>query len=199
MTWAWDASVGRYRDLKTGRFLSFAFVREWAQQSLDATADKVYFLAQNVVNLTLSPDDFNTFFREEIKKEYIRQFLIGIGGLDRMTPEYWGSIGGMLIEQYKWLDAFVAEIAGGTLSVEQIYQRMTMYILSAREAYERAVSFVNGLLGATQELWVLGQAEHCQDCVDFSDEGWQPYGHFPFPGQGKTECLTKCKCHKEYR
>lgn len=199
MAWAWDASVSRYRDLKTGRFLPSSYVRDWAQESMDATSNRVYFLANSVVNSTLGPDDFKVLFREEIKHEYIRQFLAGIGGLDRMTQEYWGSIGGMLIEQYKWLDNFVNEMKVAMMSVDAIYQRMKMYIDSAREAYERAVSFASKLIGVTQELWVLGRAEHCDDCIAFSDEGWQPIDYFPFPGQGKTACLTKCRCHKEYR
>jgi len=76
--------------------------------------------------------------RDEIRRNYIQQYLAGRGGLEKMTAVDWGSVGGMIAEQYRWLDNFAAQIAAGELSAAQIRVRAQMYINSSREAYERA-------------------------------------------------------------
>ena len=199
MPWAWDPVAKRYRDLDTGRFMLLSEVMDWAEASLDASAVATDQLAQFVIDKVLSPTDFGLLMRQELKEEYIRQYLLGIGGREQMTPADWGSIGGMLREQYRYLDAFVAEIAAGELAPGSILLRVRMYANSAREAYERAHLKNANALGMLEELWVLGDAEHCDDCITYSEMGWEPIGSFPFPGDGSTECLTNCKCHKVYR
>jgi hypothetical protein len=115
-----------------------------------------------------------------------------------MTYADWGSIGGMLAEQYGHLDNFAAVL--GDLSEAQIMARSKMYINSGREAYERAHARVAAGLGFDEEIWVIDPfADNCDDCLALAEEGWQPIDHFPFPGAGWTVCLTNCKCHKEYR
>lgn len=198
MTWYWDAAVGRYRD-ERGHFMARARVLEHVQNSLEVTGAVGDVLAGYAGQGALNAGDFGALFREEIKREYIRQYLLGIGGRGQMTAADWGSIGGMLREQYRFLDGFLAEIAAGDLTEAQVMARARMYINSAREAYERAHGKVAGKLGATEELWVLGVAEHCDDCLALAAEGWQPVGTFPIPGDGSTQCLTNCQCHKEYR
>jgi hypothetical protein len=85
----------------------------------------------------------------------------------------------------------------------QIARRSRMYLNSAREAFERAKQRVKVALGMDEVQWVLGQAEHCDGCVAFSDLGWQKVDDDPyngaFPGSGATQCLTNCQCSLEYR
>lgn len=162
----WVSSTKRYRDTETGRFISASTVRDWAQGSLDVTSNNASLLAERVAGGELSPADWNALFREDIKREYIRQYIAGRGGQGNMTASDWGSLGGMLAEQYRYLDAFAAEIAEGSLTVGQIGVRARMYIASAREAYERANARAYGVVGL-------------------------PY----YPGDGSTACLTNCKCY----
>ena len=77
MTWYWDAAVGRYRD-ERGHFMARARVLEHVQNSLGATGAVVDVLAGYAGQGALNAGDFGGLFREEIKKEYIRQYLLGI-------------------------------------------------------------------------------------------------------------------------
>lgn len=199
MGWAWDNAIGRYRDQKTGKLLPGTAVRRLTNESLAKTTDLTADLAKVAAAGKLSPEDLSVTFKQEIKKEYIRQYLAGIGGEAQMKPADWGSIGGMLKEQYGHLDQFMADTNFGNLSEDQIRARMAMYINSAREANGRASTKVAKATDKSEEKWVLGDSEHCQGCLDFDAEGWQTIGHFPEPGAGKTVCLTSCQCHKEYR
>ena len=198
-SWGWDNSVKRYRNIETGHFMPRTTVLGYVEQSIKASTVAAGQLAGFVGEKALSPKDFAAFFKEEVKREYVRQYLLGAGGREQMTASDWGKIGNMVKEQYKYLKGFEKDLATKEMTPEQIAARAEMYINSAREAYETAHKQNASELGLTEELWVLGVAEHCEDCLGFAGQGWQPAGTFPTPGAGATQCLTNCQCHKAYR
>lgn len=197
--WKWNETAARYYNTETGRFLSRAEALGYVDESIKATSSATDLLASYVSDGMIAPTDWHDLMKREIKNEYIREYILGKGGRAQMTQVDWGSIGGMLKEQYGYLDGFAELVASGDLSEAAIRSRSRMYINSAREAYERAKERVAGEAGYDEELWVLGIADHCEDCLAFEAEGWQPIGHFPMPGAGHTRCITNCACHKEYR
>ncbi len=197
--WGWDPRSLRYRDTETGRFMPRTQVLEYVEKSLAGSSNAADTVATMLIDGKLSPKDFGGELKGELKSEYIRQYLLGKGGREQMGPGDWGSIGGMLKEQYKYMPDFIKEIEAGNLTEAQIRARVNMYINSAREGYERAHERNAKALGMTEEKWELGVAEHCDDCVAFAAQGWQPFGTFPTPGAGDTRCMTNCKCHIIYQ
>lgn len=194
----WDEVAKRYRD-ERGRFVSRAKVLDYVGRSIDSTTSAMDAIIDLVTSGNLSPTDFYKVMAEELKREYIRQYLLGIGGTTQMKPADWGRIGGMLAEQYKYLKGFANEI--GDLAEGAIRNRIGMYFNSAIEAFERATAINARDWGAEEEIWVLGfvKTEHCPDCLAYSEEGYKPIGYYPVIGSGSTQCLTACRCHKEYR
>jgi hypothetical protein len=226
MTWQWSQSANRYRDSETGQFLSQEQALEFVQQSLNATDSVTDVLASYVRGepLLISVKDWRTAMRREIKDEYIRQYLLGRGGREQMTAVDWGSVGGMLREQYRYLDTFAEDLEATGIAkamyeaseiTEEQYQatvttelqtaaRARMYINSAREAYERAQRRVADEAGYDEVRWVLDPAvENCDDCIAFDGLGWTTIADNAYsgcyPGSGCTQCLTNCACHFEYR
>ncbi len=202
MSWYWNPRSNRYTWLNgSARFLSRDSVMAWVEQLIDAGGGAADTLANLIAGGKLNATDWLDRMRESIKDAYIQQYLLGIGGRNQMTPSDWGSVGGMLKEQYGWLKGFYEEVLSGNLSEAQIAMRARMYMNSAREAYERALAKTAGKAGMDQELWKTGfvRTEHCEDCLGYEAEGWQEMGYFPTPGDGNTVCLTNCKCSKHYR
>lgn len=208
----WNISAQRYQDTVTGRFISRAEVLAFVDEALAASRAASDTLVTLLAEGTLAPNDWRNAFWEELKREYIREYLSGIGGRAVMTQADWGSIGGMLKEQVAYLNNFAAEIALGNLSEGQIRFRAQMYLNSAREAHERARSRAAGKFGADEIQWVLyPEAEHCDTCQGRADQGWQPIapnGGFPdpdapeggaFPADGTSQCLTNDQCSTQYR
>ena len=203
MPWKWDADAARYRN-DAGQFMSADRVLEYVNESIDASKNVVDQFSTMVSNGTVSPAGWNTLFRQEIKEEYIRQYLAGIGGQPQMTPADWGSLGAMLKRQYGFLDDFANDIIDGKLSEAQIRARAQMYIRSAAQAYERALWKSVAEAGYDEVRWVLDElVENCPDCLAFEAMGWQKMADDPFggafPGSGDTICLINCACHLEYR
>lgn len=165
MPWRWEQDTNRYRDTETGRFLSSLNIRDLAEERVRITGASTDGLASMLANDQLNVGDWEALMRQTIKDQYIQEYLLGRGGLSQMTAEDWGSIGGMLADQYRYLGPFAREIAAGNLSEAQIAARSRMYIHSSREALSRAI-------GRAQE-WPELPA---------------------YPGDGSTECLTNCRC-----
>lgn len=204
MPWRYDARALRYRDGDTGRFLSQARARELVGQSLRASGNATDELARLVDAGMLAPADWRARMREEIKGEVIRQYLIGRGGRAQMTAADWGSVGGMIAEQYRHLDRkegnFYSLVADGALGEREIARRSRMYINSGREGHERALR--RRLSGSryNEEHWVTTADESCSDCRDNEAVGWVEIGTLrEVPGSGGTLCLTNCECYLAYR
>lgn len=197
-----------YRDTVTGKIISYQEVRTQLERMLRASSDATGALSDLVSDKIIDAAAWREAMRQEIKDNYITQYLLGIGGREMMTAEDWGSVGGMIADQYRYLEGFYAEVASGKLSRGQIDARSRMYINSSREAYERALARASARRGKRQQRWMLSPAEHCEDCVALAGEGWKPVtepfvspstGQIAIPGNGATQCLTNCKCHVEYR
>lgn len=217
MPYYWNPNLARYQDADTGQIVSYRntilpYVTESVNAAMTAPAvtegGVLSAGAATLANLTtaglVSPDDFQNLLWGEIKREHIRQYLLGIGGRDQMTPADWGSIGGMLSEQKKYFNGFIDAIATGDLTEGQIANRASMYLNSAREAFEKANRKVNLAAGYDEVLWVLNPpAENCVGCQEFAGLGWQKVEDDPYggcvPGSGCTPCLTACQCHQEFR
>ena len=196
----WVESQARYRDTDTGRFVSRDTVLDYVRQSIESSGEVTKTLAERVSSGQLSSREFLTVFKQEIKDEYIRQYVAGRGGLGSMTQQDWGELGSMIKEQYNYANNFATEISG--LSEAQIVNQAGMYIEAANQAFEagyrKAVTTSGNF---SEERWVLGgSAEPCSDCTGYAAMGWQPLGTIPtLPGAGATKCKSRCQCHMEYR
>jgi hypothetical protein len=164
--WAYDTKSHRYRNLDNGLYVSYDQVIAWSWAEATATGDVVAALGMQVGQGVLRVQDWQTLMRREIKDEYVRQYLVGRGGLAQMTPRDWGIIGHMLRTQYQFLDNFAQDVAAGRLSPAQIVARARLYIYSAQQARERARTEAFGMP-------VLPA----------------------YPGDGQTECVTHCRCN----
>lgn len=200
-SYIWLPALRRYRDTVSGQFVSLEDVRDWSSRSITESADHARGLAGALAADDVTLGQWQSDMRNQIKEEYIRQYLLGRGGRAQMTAEDWGSIGGQLASQYRYLDNFAAEIAAGNLSEKQIAARAELYLRSAHRAFESAWSRANR--GLEEVRWNLTAAEHCSDCLDFAGFGWQKVADDPFggayPGSGDTACLSNCRCYLSYR
>ena len=156
-------------------------------------------LKDSLADGEITPSEFLTSFLQELKEEYIRQYILGIGGVDNMQPSDWGSIGGNLGSQYQYARDFGGLIEDGELSDAQIEARLDLYGESSDEIFELANYRRHELDGYTHERWILDDdKENCADCLALADLGWVELGTLPTPCDGSTACMNNCGCYKEY-
>lgn len=212
----WDPSIARYRDAETGRLVSRSAISNYVTESVNAATSAPAVVDKGIIsagvdtyaNLAASglvtPEQFVDLMREEIKREYIRQYLLGIGGRDQMTQARWGSIGGMLKESYSYLNGFADALATGNLSEAQITARARMYVNSAREAFSRADRLAHLEAGFDEVSWnTTPTVENCEGCLEFESYGWTKIEEDAydgcFPASGCTPCISNCACFMDYR
>ena len=203
MEWIWDdvkkffVNVASSIAEKLG-FKSLVTLRnDFADQAMTESDLLVEQLMQTG-DITIQ--DWVLKMRELIKDTYRAEYELAIGGRENMTPADYGRLGGILQEQYRYLQGFADDLAQGKLTLGQAQYRARMYIDSATQAFERAKAASYGLTlpqypgdGSTQCLsncrcewdikenstewlcyWRLGEAEHCPDCLD-ARQLYSPY------------------------
>lgn len=163
----WDVGAQRYRD-EDGKFISAATIRAYTRESIESNRDFAGGIAERISNGQLNTNDARELIRQELKREYIRQSCAGRGGRDRMDFSDWGRMGAMLKSQYKYLDGFMNDIDSMNLTEGQIRARLNMYFESTSQAYETFNAISKGV---------------------------NPADLPQYPGDGKTICMTNCKCY----
>jgi hypothetical protein len=207
LLWAWNPDTAQYTLIAEEApvaVLGWVGQATYSQDAIRASSTATDFMASFLGDGTLPPDQWYQLMRQEIKEEYIRQYLLGRGGRAQMAAADWGSIGGQLREQYRYLDRFYEQVKAGELSEAQIRARSAMYVRSGREAFERGKARAIGETDYTEVWWKLNPAaENCPDCIELDAMGWQKIEDDPyegcFPGSGCTVCLTNCMCSLIYR
>jgi hypothetical protein len=181
--------------------------KKLSEQSVEACRRALDALGQQLLEGEISISDFEASFKSEMKAEYIRQYLFGIGGLANMTAEDWATVAKDLEAQYKYADDYIDELEDAAnedddgLALIALLWRLGLYAVSAGAVYELANELFHEAEGYTEERWNLddGIDDHCQTCPEYASRGWVPIGEFPEPGDGHTECKNNCHCWKTYR
>lgn len=116
----------------------------------------------------ISLQTFEARMRAELRTAFIDQFVLARGGRGMMRQSDWGSTGGMLANQYRWLSGFVKEIATGTMTEGQIRARAQLYMDASTQAYEKG---------------------------KVSASGMPPLSRVPGDGRLPSTCGVRCKCN----
>ncbi len=147
----------------------------------------------------ISLTEWQAAMREYLRQQYTVATMLAKGGSEHVTQSDWGYMGSLLKKQYQYLDKFAQDIANNPKAwlTGRLDVRMNMYKESAYAAYEamNRREMINA--GMDEERRVLGEADHCEDCLVETAKGWQPIG--TLAAIGDSVCKTNCKCTFEYR
>jgi len=192
----WDKTIRRYRNAATGRIVSREKVIGLLDQSLAQREGRITKGVIPFVEGRCTRNEWVSRTQTLVKREYLQSVAVARGGWDRMTPADYGRIGQRLRLEYARLQGTAQDIVDGKCSLAQAEQRMHMALGRVR-ALAMDVERANqppAPEGMTRlERRLLGQAEHCDDCVNFYQMGWQPAGTLPSPGDDSL-CNGNCKC-----
>jgi len=156
-------------------------------------------LAQALIDGRITLAEWQAEMREFIRVIHRNATVAALGGFEQVSQSMWGYEGYLVKQQYAFLDRFAAEIAENPAAWlnGRLLTRMEMYGKAEWGTFDAILRRQAQMDGKTQERRVLGQADHCPDCLDYAAEGWQPLG--TLPGIGDSQCLTNCRCTFEYK
>jgi hypothetical protein len=191
--------AGRYISLSTGRFVPFLEVRDALDVVIEASGSRMNALTDQLINEQISLAEWQIGMMEEIKISHTAAAASARGGWAQMSPSDWGATGRLIRDQYDFLRNFANEIATGKQRLDGTARvRTQLYAQAPRGTFEEMRRRYERLMnGMEEERRVLGEADHCQSCLDAAALKWQPIG--TLPRIGDSLCLTNCHCHFIFR
>lgn len=197
--WTFDSTIGRYRDRKTGRFLSKREALDLTQRSIVAASREVQQITDALVSGQLLLGDWQRRFAQIIKEVHLAQYILGRGGAANVYPADFLAVARTLKAEYRFLDAFARDIAVGRLSEAQLRARARLYLNKSTTSYWSGDAVAQERASHPMEMRrLLAPVEHCLDCVAYAAAGWVPVGMLPMPGSN-CQCGPNCRCSIEYR
>jgi len=195
--WSYDRRIGRYRD-ERGKFLGKEAVGKLVDSRIDQLEANLRRYTRMLADGNLTLDQWQGSVREAIKNAHIQAALIGYGGKDEMGPAEYGRIGQRLRAEYTYLQGFARDLLDGRISNPMALARVGLYAQSVRGSYWQGTELRQQQQGfSLMKRKLDGQAQHCQDCLDYTARGIVPIGTLPLPGQ-RCACRARCRCSIEY-
>lgn len=194
--YTWDSRIQRYRSLATGRLVSRNAIMDQLGRAVTEGRDAAARITTAFYEGRLSASAWQEQLRITLRRMHGQHAALAVGGWDRMTPTDWGRIGRALRDDYARIERLAQAVQRGEITLAQALQRADGYMGNARAQYYKAEqerlrpsSAENSIVSRR----ILGASEHCADCVELYQRGWQPAGSMPTPGTG-TSCQSYCQC-----
>jgi hypothetical protein len=192
-----DRAVQRYRK-NNGKFVSAAEVAKITQRLLSQAQTDLSTVTELLIDQKINVRTFTGGFADVLKVMHTQAYLLGRGGLKAMTPRDYGIIGAKLGKEYRYLDQFAKDAIAGKLSIAQFRARAKLYATSANTSYEMGRRESHSASGRFNwEKRNLAPVQHCDPCVGYAAQGWQPINTLPAIG-ADCDCRANCKCAFTY-
>ncbi len=196
-SFSYNPGSNRYTD-SAGRFVSGDTVREALNTVIDASRERSKQLTQDLRDGYITLADWQRGMAQEIRVTQGIAHATAKGGWEQMTKSDWGKVGNETKKQYRYLNNLAKDIETGKVPLDgRLSARADLYPQAGRNTFSRVEGNSRQEAGLTKERNVLGEADHCDDCLEETAKGWQPIGEISDPGE--RQCGNRCKCHLEYK
>lgn len=150
--------------------------------------------ARQLIEGKITLIEFQLIMVETIKNVTITASVIAFGGWERMSEAEWLYIGSLVLEQINYLTNFAEQVRNGQWKLNGLtIVRSKLYEEAGRSAFEESRRHYWTERGYVRERRILGEADHCIDCLRYAEMGWRPIGSLPKIGD--SLCNMHCHCH----
>ena len=188
--YVWDSNVGRYR-YRDGRFVARTRITTLMNRSVQGREERILAGTRALADGSISQRTYVQRTEMLLKRQYLQNAALGMGGWDRLTPEVLDKLSAQLNSEFSRMIAMSQELKAKEISEAQALNRTHMYLGNARAQFYDYEREGLGPLEAGMvymERRRLGHADHCHDCIGYSMQGWQPLGVLPVPGYA-SQCI----------
>lgn len=173
-----------------------ATLNKWIGETVDASKLRVRTFTQAYVDGKINHAEWHLAMQDEIRVGSRAMAQMANGG--NLSPKMLGSLGSAVREQNKYLMAFSSDVENGVVALGNgMVARAEMYAEGLWSRYQNFVRLREKGAGLVSERLVLGAAQHCNDCPADASLGWVAIG--TLAAIGNRTCLSRCRCHFEYR
>lgn len=187
----------RFRDLRTGRYISERAVRDFVDAIADHASQQLGTLSSQYRAGQITMTVWQAESRAVIKSSQIASALAAYGGRSQMTPSRWGVVGQQIRTQYAYLTRFADDVLSGRQRMNgRMDARARQYGQASRTLYENIRRRTSAEAGFRFERNVLHPADHCNQCLNQTSLGIVPIG--TLVPVGRRTCRSQCRCTLAY-
>ena len=139
----WDDEKKQYYDTETGKYLTETEVLSLLEEMYEGGKTAVAEITERAIAGGITAASWFEDIYGSIVAAGIASFAVGVGGIARLTEDYWREIGTWVEKQRRFLEKFAESLAG--LTPAQAAARAGMYIDSSGEMYFRGRARSYGL------------------------------------------------------
>ena len=199
-SFAFDAASQRFRYTsgdRAGQFVSQAKVRDIVDREYIRSQKTVLAaIGDRLISGELELADWEAEVSQALKTLHINAYTLGKGGIERLTPRDYGTIGAKLKREYVYLRNFAQDVATGEMSIAQFQNRLSMYGDSAFSTYQQARVISHRSDGFEWYRNIRNASESCDECIRISAQGWGRVG--VYAAIGARQCKAKDRCNWEF-
>lgn len=200
--YTYEPDTARYRNAQTGRFVSRSDINGLLRTTVQEAEDRLGNIATAFHEGRIAPASFAEQMRTELRRLELQNVALGKGGFDQLNFSDYGKVGNSLRQQYQAIAGTVQDVVDGKVSLPQLLNRIDGHVGEARRLYyeterNNRPPAPEGMTTVERRL-LDSQANHCADCPGYYDQGWQPAGVLPSPGEA-CACRGHCRCSMEQR
>lgn len=200
LQFAYDARLGQFRDLATGRAVSRAKVLNLVDQESTQLAIRMQGHTRLLTQGRIDLPEWQRRCADELKMSHLRIAVLASGGKTRITSQQYGVVGRELRTQYEFLVNFSQDLKDGKLTKEQAVARAGFYGKSARTTFHKVEKVTRAREGFVEAKRSLDAgAMHCPSCISYDTQGlWLPLEQVIVPTVN-CECFHFCRCVVAFR
>jgi hypothetical protein len=199
-SFAFDSVSQRFRYTSGDRSGQFV-----AQVKIKDIVDREYIRSQKAVlgaigdrliSGELELADWETEVAQALKTLHINSYMLGKGGIERLTQRDYGTVGAKIKREYAYLRNFTQDVATGEMSIAQFQNRLKMYVDSAFATYQQARVISHRADGYEWYRNIRNASESCNECIAISAQGWGEVGSYA--AIGARTCKSGDRCNWEF-
>lgn len=192
----WNPTLKRYI-APNGRIVSTSSVRSALDEALRNANVRTRALAEQLRSGSVTLVSWEREMRQIVKDVNLWGAAAAAGGWAQLSQSELGRVGSITRDHYDRLYQFTIEIATGVQPLDgRLTNRATLYSEQGRRTFYKQMAVEMDEIGMDLERNRLGNAEHCDDCIEATRRGWVRRGELtPI---GERQCLSRCACEIEY-
>jgi hypothetical protein len=199
-TFAFDSSSQRFRytsGARNGEYVSQAKIKDIVDREYIRSQKAVLgAIGDRLISGELELADWEVEVSQALKTLHINSYTLGKGGIERLTPRDYGTIGAKVKREYAYLRNFTNDVATGEMSIAQFQNRLSMYADTAFSTYQQARVISHRSDGFEWYRNIRNASESCSECISISAQGWQQVG--TLVAIGARKCKGGDRCNWEF-
>jgi hypothetical protein len=191
--YSYDPNLRKYRNIKTGRFLSQQQIKGLIARRIASANTELQMIGDRLLSGKISLQDWQLQTAGILKIIHSQTFLLGVGGQKNIAFDDYLILARKLKEQYKYFRNFAIACKQG-ISPLQFRNRLGQYLKATKGTYYLGFREAARRSGATHGYRILGDTEHCKECLQYASLGNTPIDEIVLPTE-KCSCMIECQCN----